>query len=385
MTRLLRVALAFGSFPPVRNGGADFLARFAPALAAAGADVSVVTSRAGAPDREVVAPGVTVHRIVESWGLGRAGRRSLQRVNRLLDADAIDVVHVFFPDSELGAELELMAALGAGRPLVTTFWNLGLGRRSPMRVRLTATALLARSSALTSHDPAYLSILRHAALGRPVQWLPVGNNVDSGAQPPPDRDGSTLAYFGQVDFTRGLEDLFEALRRMRFEHDVRLVMIGSAGREERYASDRAAHTYLRRIRALPAELGVEEAVSWTGYLPDAEVAALLAGADLCVLPYRRNSLGRSSLAAALQLGTPTVLAGSEAAITPLRAGRHVALVRREDPAALAGEITRLLARPAERERLAAGARSAGRLFAWPRIASGALAVYRLVALGAQCA
>ncbi len=381
MTRPLRVALVFGSFPPIRNGGSDFLARFAPALAAAGAQVSVVTSWASAPEREAVAAGVTVHRIVESWGLGRAGRRSLRQADRLLEDEGIDVVHVFFPDSELGSELELMAALGAGRPLVTTFWNLGLGRRSPMRVRATAAALLARSRALTSHDPAYLSVLRRARIGRPVHWLPVGNNVHAAVGAPPDRDGSTLAYFGQVDFTRGLEDLFEALRRVRSKHDVRLVMIGSAAREERYAADQAAHSYLRRIRALPAELGVEDAVRWTGYLPDAEVAALLAGADLCVLPYRRNSLGRSSLAAALQLGAPTVLAGSEAAIAPLRAGRHVALVRRGDPAALAGEITRLLESPTERARLAAGARSAGRLFAWPRIASGALAVYRLVVLG----
>ena len=154
-------------------------------------------------------------------------------------------------------------------------------------------------------------------------------------------------------------------------------MIGSGGREERYGSDGFAR-YYHRMRALPARLGIADAVEWTGYLPDAEAARLLGSAALCVLPYRRNSLGRSALAAALDLGVPTVLAGSQADVTPLRPGQDVVLVPRERPELLAAEISRLLAEPAERERLAAGARAASRLFAWPRIASGALALYRRV-------
>jgi glycosyltransferase involved in cell wall biosynthesis len=53
-------------------------------------------------------------------------------------------------------------------------------------------------------------------------------------------------------------------------------------------------------------------------------------------------------------------------------------VPRGHPALLAETIVALLADEAERRRLAAGARGAARLFAWPRIASGALALYRRV-------
>ena len=123
-------------------------------------------------------------------------------------------------------------------------------------------------------------------------------------------------------------------------------------------------------------LGLADAVVWTPWLGPAEAAELLASVDLCVLPYRRNSLGRSALAAALTLGVPTVLAGTPERIEPLRDGRDVALVEPEDPAGLARTLARLL----EDER-GAGAAARGRPhggarhFAWPRIAEAALGIY----------
>lgn len=376
----LRVGCCFGTYPPERNGGADFLARFAAALGEAGAEVLVLTSPADAPAVEAPAPGVSVHRIVADWGL-----RGLGPANDALRAHGTQLVHVFFPDPGLGGGYRLPSLLGARLqvPLVTTFWNLGLGSRSPLTLRAQALALLARSSALTSHDPGYLEVLRRLGAGRPVHWLPVGNNM-AGAEAP-DREvtdsylpGRSLAYFGQLDFTRGVDDLFRALRLVRDREDARLVMIGSAGREERYAEDGSAYAQYRALRALPRELGIEEAVEWTDYLADGEVTRLLSSVDLCVLPYRRNSLGRSALAAALDAGAPTLLAGRPELIGPLRPGRHVALVPPDSPDLLAEAILRLLGDEGERRRLAAGAVRASRLFAWPRIAAAALGIYRRV-------
>ena len=121
---------------------------------------------------------------------------------------------------------------------MTTFWNLGLGRRSPMSIRLEALALLGRSSVLSSHDPRYLGALtRIARRAKPVRWLPVGTNIAAEARRAPTavrrelglRDTPLLGYFGQLDFTRGVEDLLEALAQMRRGgSDARLVMIGAA-------------------------------------------------------------------------------------------------------------------------------------------------------------
>jgi glycosyltransferase involved in cell wall biosynthesis len=371
----MRVAVVFGSYPPARNGGADFVARFAAALAERDARVHVLTSTGHGPERDEVGEGVTVHRAVDDWTVSEDGRGTLRRMNELLRSEGVELIHVLFPDSVLQGRYQLPAAIGVRRlPLVTTFWNLGLGRRSPVPIKLEALALLGRSSVLTSHDPGYLSAIeRIAGRAKPVRWLPVGTNIAPEVLRAPGavrrelglREAPLLGYFGQLDFTRGVEDLLEALARMRRGgSDARLIMIGAAA-SARY------EVYLAQAE----RLGVGDAVLWTSYLGAGEAAETLAAVDLCVLPYRRNSLGRSALAAALTLGVPTVLAGTPERIAPLVAGRDVELVPPEDPAALARALERLTVDDAARKKLAEGARTAARHFAWPRIAEAALSIY----------
>ena len=371
----MRVAVVFGTYPPERNGGADFVARFAAALAERETEVHVLTSSGRGPERESVDEGVTVHRVIEDWTLSEDGRRTLRRVNELLRSEAVDVVHVLFPDSVLQGRYQLPAAIGLRRlPLVTTFWNLGLGRRSPMSIRMEALALLGRSSVLSSHDPGYLSaIQRIAGRAKPVRWLPGGTNIAAEARRAPNavrrelglRDAPLLGYFGQLDFTRGVEDLLEALAQMRRNGSgARLVMIGAAD-SARY------ELYLAQAE----RLGLHDAVRWTPWLGPGEAAEVLASVDLCVLPYRRNSLGRSALAAALTLGVPTVLAGTPERVEPLQGGRDIELVAPGDPTGLAHTLERLLADEDARMTLSKGARVAARHFAWPRIAEAALGIY----------
>jgi 1,2-diacylglycerol 3-alpha-glucosyltransferase len=369
--RGIRVAICFGTFPPERNGGSDFVARFADALAAAGCDVHVITSPAvGARELEQLPSGVTVHRFVNDWSWpgGRGGLRRLNALLRELDAE---LAHVFFPDSVIGRRYQLVAMIGRGQlPLVSTFWSLGLGRRSTASTRLAAVGLLARSKVVSSHDPSYLAALHRLVLGmKPVRWLPVGSNFEP-AERLRDDGQIRLGFFGQLDFTRGVDTLFHAVALLG-RPGVKLVMLGSAGRPERYGND----PEFRRLLALPGVLGIAEQVEWTDYLSDGEVSQQLADLDLCVLPYRRNSLGRSALAAALAAGAPVVLAGRADRVAPLVPGRDIALVTPDDATGLAAMLARLIDDADERQRLADAARRAARQFAWSRIAADALSHY----------
>jgi glycosyltransferase involved in cell wall biosynthesis len=321
---------------------------------------------------------------VADWRLRGSDReRFRSTVSRL----APDVLHVLFPDSVLQERFQLPLLTPRSIPLVTTWWNLAVGRRSPAALRLTSAGLLARSRVLTSHEPRVLEVLRSVPGRKPVEWLPVGNNLDSGGAVPSRAearsglglDGTWLGYFGQLDETRGIEDLFAALSVLRQARDVRLLMIGSAGRQDRYRADPASAAYLDRALALPKQLGIGDAVRWTEYLPDGDVMLALRAVDLCVLPYRRNSIGRSALAAAFAAGAPTVLAGSAAGIAPLLAGRHVALVPPRDPARLAAALAGLLDDDSARETLEAGAAAAAELLSWPVIAEKASEIYALAA------
>jgi glycosyltransferase involved in cell wall biosynthesis len=379
-----RVALCFGTYPPDRNGGADFIARFAGALADAGATVSVITSSATFDGAQADHDRVTVHRVVDDWTIGRAGRSTLRRLSRIVEEEA-DILHVFFPDSVLQARYQIPALIGARHmPLVSTFWNLGLGRGSPWPLKLEALALLARSRVVTSHDPRYLATLRRlVGWARPVEWLPVGNNVGPASGEPPEvvrsRHGigsePLIGYFGALDETRGLEDLFEAFSIVHEVSDARLVMIGSGGRRERYRDHAGADAAYGRYTELPRQLGIDHAVMWTPYLRDDEAASLLAALDVCALPFRRNSLGRSSLAAALSVGTPIVLGGAPSDVEPLRDGVDVALVPRRDPRQLAATLLAVLADGDRREHLRRGSHDAAHWFQWPAIAKAALAIY----------
>jgi glycosyltransferase involved in cell wall biosynthesis len=375
----VRVAITFGTFPPDQNGGADFIARLADALCGTSVEPHILTSATHAPEREVLSSGVVVHRVIGDWSLSSAGRRSLAAVDRLVQAEQIDVVHVFFPDSVVKDGYRLPAAIGLRRlPLVTTFWSLGLGRLSPLWVKMEAAALLARSSVLSSHDPEYLRALRLVGYGRPVQMLPVGTNVDARATEAPAttrrryglNGASTLGFFGHLDPMRGVEDLFTALALLRRSTDVRLLMIGAAGSPEYSA-----------YRRVPERLGIADAVVWTDFLDTAGVANALASVDLCVLPYRRASLGRSAVAASLTLGVPTLVGGGPESVAPLRSGVHLAVAPRNNPDVLARRIEELLDDEEARSRLAAGALRASRLFAWPRIAASARDLYRLALAG----
>jgi glycosyltransferase involved in cell wall biosynthesis len=185
-----------------------------------------------------------------------------------------------------------------------------------------------------------------------------------------------LAYFGQLDATRGIEDLFEAVRTLRARRDIRLLMIGSAARPERYQQTESSLSAYRHYVSLPEKVGIADAVTWTAYLSDDAVVDHLVAADCCVLPYRRTSVGRSALATALTLGRATVLGGRTETITPLQSGVHVQLAPPADPPGLAEAIAAVLDDPGRRASLERGASDAARLFSWPRIAQTAVAVYR---------
>ena len=103
------------------------------------------------------------------------------------------------------------------------------------------------------------------------------------------------------------------------------------------------------------------------FVPDPEIAALFRRADLVVLPYR--DIDQSGvLFTALAFGRPLLLTDVGGFLEIAAAGA-AELVPPGDPAALHEALTGLLADPARRERLAAGARdAAATTYAWDAIA-----------------
>lgn len=105
----------------------------------------------------------------------------------------------------------------------------------------------------------------------------------------------TLLFFGLVRPYKGLELLLEALARLPDTLDVELRVVG-----EIYGDPAP---YFRQI----ARLGLGERVHLDDrYVPNEEVPAVFAAADLCILPYR-HATGSGVANLALACGVPLVM------------------------------------------------------------------------------
>ena len=114
------------------------------------------------------------------------------------------------------------------------------------------------------------------------------------------------------------------------------------------------------------------------FVPDAQVAALFRRADVAVLPYREIDQS-GVLFTALGAGTPLVLS-AVGGFPEVAADGAAELVPPGDAEALRTTLARLLADPAARERLAAGARrAAAERYGWDAIARRHLDLYARLA------
>ena len=116
------------------------------------------------------------------------------------------------------------------------------------------------------------------------------------------------------------------------------------------------------------DLGLRERVRFCGVLSPRELNRRYAQADLFVLASRFEGYGMV-FAEALARGVPILAARSGAVPETVPPGAG-ALVRPDDPAALAAALRGLLTDAGLRRRLAAGSRAAGlRLPTWPQVAA----------------
>ena len=131
---------------------------------------------------------------------------------------------------------------------------------------------------------------------------------------------------------------------------------------------------------LSRRLDLEPYLTWTGFCSEEEVAHYLMCSDLCVLPFRQNTTGRSSLPAALSFGLPLITTSRTKTLYSLRDHQNVILVPPDDVSSLAEAIGELSTQPELRRRLGEAAfKLWHEEFSFDVIARRALAIYQEVA------
>ena len=210
-----------------------------------------------------------------------------------------------------------------------------------------------------------------AARGVPagrLRVLPAGipETVPPEPPPPPIPPGRWITLFGFVTPNKGYEIVLEALSRL--PADVRLVIAGGARVE-------AEAPYVEALRREIAAQGLSERVTITGFLTEAQIAAVLTRSEVALAPHTVAS-GSYSVMLPIAYGRP-VLASDLACFADLRdADAGVTTVPAGDAGALTERLGALLADEAEREALAAQARAYASRHTWEAVAQQTLALYR---------
>jgi glycosyltransferase involved in cell wall biosynthesis len=376
----------------MQGGVGDYTREIGLALHALGNEVHVL-----APTQAGPVPGLTVHPIVERWDW-----RCWGTLLDLVRNQKPDVVHVQYQAAAYAMHPAInfwpwrLRRMGTGRPrAVVTFHDLKVPylfpKAGPVR-RWVVNELARRSDAAITTNREDLGKLSEV-LAYPPGLIPIGSNI---APEPPatfDRDAVRsqwgagpddflLCFFGFINDRKGVDTLLHALHALVSDPPTagRVLLLFIGGRTG--ASDPTNIAYLDQIDALIAELGLEDRVHWTGYIPQRQVTASFMGADLCVLPYRDGvSFLHGTLHAALAHGMPILTTQPRVDLPELIQGQNVFMVAPDDAVALAVAIGQLAVDQALRQRIGAGAKVLAEMFSWDQIAAETLELYRAIGAG----
>jgi glycosyltransferase involved in cell wall biosynthesis len=171
--------------------------------------------------------------------------------------------------------------------------------------------------------------------------------------------GRIIAVASADSAIKGVATLLHATAKLVTDRDVHLVIVGQPAP----ATERLA-----------AELSLADRVTFTHGLDDQAFSALLASAEVAVVPSLYEGF---SLPAIEHMASGTPLVASRAGALPEVTGDAAVLVRPADSEELAGVLRRLHDSPAERAALADRAlRRVRERFAWPAVARATVARYR---------
>jgi glycogen(starch) synthase len=400
----VRVLMVSWEYPPVVVGGLGrHVHALATELAAAGHEVVVLSRQPAGSDAEShpttdeVREGVRVLRVAEdpphlefdrdlvAWTLALGHGILRAALTRLVPSWRPDVVHAH---DWLVAHPAIALADVLGIPLVATFHATEAGRyagwlSSPLSRQVhsaewwlahradtlitCSAAMRAEVSELFDVDPEPVVVLHNGIAPRrwranPARVRAVRDRYAPGGAP-------VLLYFGRLEYEKGVHDLIAALPRIRRVHPgTRLVVAGTGTAHDPLVAAVQTH----RVR---------RSVTFTGHLPDADLAALLRTADAVVLPSRYEPFGIVALEAAAA-GAPLVASTAGGLGEVVVDGETGLSFPPGDVAALATAVGAVLADPGAAARRARAARKRlGSAFEWSRIAADTASVYAAATTG----
>ena len=383
----MRILIGADTWSPDVNGACYAARRLADGLAARGHEVHVVAPSRGLRSRPARSAGRLVEHRVRSLPVPRPARFRVcppvglrREVARILRSVRPDVVHVQ-SHLLLGRAL-LSVAARAGVPALATTHVIPENLLPALRLggaaarwfsRLfwwDAARVLARAGLVTAPTPPAAALAERHGVGGPVVAVSNGLDLDR-FRPDPggrgarfrarhriDADAPLVGFVGRLDREKHFDHLIRALPAVRDSvPGARLLVVGSG--------EEAA-----RLRAVAADTGVHEAVTFTGRLPDDEIPDVYRAVDVVA---NAGTAELQSLVTLEAMATARPVVAVDAGALPelVHEGENGWRWPHGDIPALAGRLVRVLGEP----RAAAAMGAAGRRLAQAHALDATLDVY----------
>ena len=201
-------------------------------------------------------------------------------------------------------------------------------------------------------------------VGVSSQFRPAADN-EPGANKGAERPAGTkiILWVGRPDPYKNLIRLIEAFAKLRKEHSLQAELRLVGPQDERYPE----------ARQCAIGLGVQDAVTWVGYVPDEQLIAEYQNADVFVLPSLYEGFGLPAVEA-FACGTPVIC--SNKGSLPEVAGNAALQIQPDDVIGLAEAMKRVLTDDRmAKDMIAKGFQQASK-FTWQQTAGQTLASYK---------
>lgn len=303
-------------------------------------------------------PGFDVRPVVKRWNC-----IGLPNLLRQIKAANPDIVHLEYPTMAYGAGFLPQLLVLTRRPFVVTIHEASASHIL-RRLALYPFLLLAdHVVATTSFEADYLARM-YPPVRRRLSVIHVGSNIP--AAPAHGRKGNVVVYFGLIAPHKGLEDFLSLARSAQARGEAwDFRIIGKVPKRRKSFADelRAAS------RGLP--------LTWHLDLPEDQVADQLSGASAAYLPFPDGASGRrTSLAAALVNGVPTITTRGPATPLELVAGENILYA--DSPETALSRIREVFSDRQLSQSLSSGAVRYAKSLSWRRVGEQHAALYREV-------
>jgi mannosylfructose-phosphate synthase len=201
-----------------------------------------------------------------------------------------------------------------------------------------------------------------------TRFYPVGSDTRALLRRKFGFEGKVILALGRLAWNKGYDLLLRAFAAIAPREPAARLHLALGG--ERL--EPAEEAVLRGCRELANELGVSSRVTFSGFVPDSEMADLYRAADVFVLSSRYEPFGMTAVEA-MACGTPVVVTIHGGLFRVLRFGLDGLFADTLDPTDLAVTILKPLQYPRIAARLSrGGAETARRSFTWTGVAQSVL-------------